>query len=266
MRRTMTTMKPAAPTWGSRLILYGALALILTSGFAAYMQIDTSRALLDGIIKTNRKLGIPVFQYLFTMFNESELVRHLLAELMFLVALFIIAFIFIGQRKRTAACVIMLLLCPLLFWIGCMLGLYSTDLSDLYQLIYAAPLILIAVGCILQIIHRMSLGREARPNYRPPEIRRPKERFPRPVKRTAPERPRRFRDAPGATRMVPNADAPVIQEVERQPKPAATKRLEQQVPARSETHIGKPAQMPVQQPRYEWKTIKRTDPKDVIGQ
>ena len=135
MRRTMTTMKPASPTWGSRLILYGTFALILTSGFAAYMQIDVSRAFLDGIIKTNRKMGIPVFQYLFTMFNESEPVRKLAARLMFLLGLVILSFILIGQRKKTAACVIALPVCGLTYWAGCLLELYSLEPSDLIRFV-----------------------------------------------------------------------------------------------------------------------------------
>ena len=43
-------------------------------------------------------------------------------------------------------------------------------------------------------------------------------------------------------------------------------RQEQPVPDRSAAHIGEPPMTPAQQPRYQWKTIKQNDRKDVIGQ
>ena len=263
MRRTMTTMKPASPTWGSRLILYGTFALILTSGFAAYMQIDVSRAFLDGIIKTNRKMGIPVFQYLFTMFNESEPVRKLAARLMFLLGLVILSFILIGQRKKTAACVIALPVCGLTYWAGCLLELYSLEPSNLIRFVVGLPLLLVAVGCILQIAHAVRLA-NARPQYQRPGTPRRPGRFAPPVKRTVPEKTRQYRDAPGATRMLPNATAPAVQEVRQQP-PAPARRMEQPVPDRTATHLGQPAQQP-EQPHYQWKTIKQNDHQDVISQ
>ena len=271
MRRTMTTMRPAAPSWGSRLILYGALALILASGYALYVQVDTSQAWLRAIINSNHAMGTSAVQQLLIMFQTTPQLRLLASQMLFLLALCIIAVIVIGQRRRTGVCIVMLPVCALCYWVGCTLTLYSTDLSDLLRLLYVAPLAVIAIGCILQLVHRIHLGREARPHYRPPAIR-PKDRYPQPVQRTTPERERQYRDMPGATRMLPNIPnaaptqparqrrAPVTQQ-----KPAA-QRQEQPIPDRSATHIGEPPMTPAQQPRYQWKTIKQSDRKDVIGQ
>ena len=68
MRRTMTTVRPASPSWGSRFILYGAFALILASGYALYVQLDTSKTWLTAIINSNRATGI-IFNYCTDIFT-----------------------------------------------------------------------------------------------------------------------------------------------------------------------------------------------------
>ena len=272
MRRTMTTVRPASPSWGSRFILYGAFALILASGYALYVQLDTSKTWLTAIINSNRAMGTSALQQLSIMFQTTPQLRLLASQMLFLLALTIIAVIAISQRRRAGFCILMLPLCAVCYWIGCLLKIYSTDLSDLLRLVYAAPLIVIAAGCVLQLIHRLSLGRDNTPHYRPKPIR-PKDRYPVPVaNRTAPEKQRQYRDMPGATRMVPDIPPAAPVQPVRQRRAAApqqrvpAQRQEQPVPDRSAAHIGEPPMTPAQQPRYQWKTIKQNDRKDVIGQ
>ena len=98
-------------------------------------------------------MGIPIVQYLWTMLHESKEVRQLIAKMLFLLAMVIVSFVVMSVRKRTRACLVLLPVCALSFWAGCMLDLYSFDPGDLIRLLYASPLIVIAVGCVLQLIH-----------------------------------------------------------------------------------------------------------------
>ena len=265
MRRTMTVMRPNTPSWGSRLMLYGAVVLIAASGYALYIQVDTSLVWLNAIINTNRKMGIPVVEYLWTMLQSDARLRQFLSKSLFLLAMVIVSFVVMSVRKRTRACLVLLPVCALSFWAGCMLDLYSFDPGDLIRLLYASPLIVIAVGCILQLIHSHRLT-HMRPQYQRPEPRRRHQRIsPPPIKRSAPEPTRQYRDAPGATRMLPDATQPVVQQQPAQRK-TLTQRLEKTIPDRADSHIGEPPATPAQQPRYQWKTIKKNDRSDVIGQ
>ena len=266
MRRTLTAQRPASPTWGSRIILLGAAALIAASAYALYYQVDTSLIWLNGIITTNRKLGIPVVEYLWTMLQSDIRLRRLLSQMLFLLALVIISLVAIRTRKHTRACVIMIPILAFCYWAGCALDLYSTDPSSLLRFLYALPLLIIAVGCVLQIVHTLQLS-HAKPQYqRPATPHRPGRFAPPTVKRTVPEKPRQYRDAPGATRMVPPAtQQPVVQQHSAQTR-SPGQRLEQPVPDRAATHIGQSTVKPEEKPRYQWKTIKKNDRNDVIGQ
>ncbi len=297
MRRTMTVMKPVGPSWGSRLILYGAIVLIAASGFAAYEKLDTSFAWLSGIVNVSKARGTSLFEDLFLMFQTTPRLRTLISQILFLIAMVVVAFVAMSLRKRTRACLVLLLLCGLSFWAGCVLDLYSFDIANWMKLLYASPLMVISVGCILQVVHSYHIA-NMKPQYQRPVPRRTRQRIsPPPIRRSAPEPVRQYRASPGSTRMVPDAvqppvqpqpiqppvqqpiqprpmqsaeQAPMQQLVRQQKKPVHLtlpgKRLEKPVPDRAASHIGEPPPAPAQQPRYQWKTIKTTDNKDVIGQ
>ena len=256
MRRTLTMQRPTAPHWGSRLMLYGAVALIAAAGYMLYVQVDTSRVWLTAIFNSNRAQGTSAFRQLILMFETTPALRLLISQMLFLLALTVFAFVVIGLRQRTGACAVMLLMCGLCFWAGCMLDLYSMDPSDLLRLLYALPLAVIAVGCVLQLAHSFRLSHMPSPFQRP-RLRRPG-RFAAPaVKRTAPEKKRLYKDAPGATRMLPDAQAPMTRPADDRQPVRQPQRREQPVPEKEATHVGEPAG-PSQEPqRYQWKTIKK---------
>ena len=263
MRRTLPAARPEAPKWGSKLILYGAVAMIVASVYAGYYQVDTSRIWLNSIINTNKNMGIPVISYLFNMVQLNADLRMLMAQLLFLLALVILAFVAIGLRRRLGACLVMLPVCGACYWGGCALKVYSTDFKDLLRLLWAAPLIVIAVGCVLQVIHG-ALLRRGQPTYDANVTRRRSARYAH-VRRTAKPVQRQFHNAPGATRMLPDVTPPAVVKPTRKPAPVPQRR-EQPVPDRSAAHIGEPPATPAQQPHYQWKTVKKDNRRDVIGQ
>ena len=256
MRRTLTVTRPISPSWGSRMILYGAIALILLAGYQSYIQIDTSRVWLSGILETNRHMGISSFEYLSVMVQKDAGVRLLLSQIMFLLAEVIIAVVAIFTRRSVVACAILMPVCALLYAVGYVLDLYTTDLMNGLKLLYGLPLVVIAVGCLLQMVHRLcqirGIGQRREPRVTLP-----------PIKRTTPDPRRQFRDAPGAMRMMPpmtqTPAAPAVRPTQN------TQRLEKPVPERTDTHIGEPP-APAQPPRYQWKTVKKNDRSDAIGQ
>ena len=266
MRRTMTVMKPVGPSWGNRLILYGAIVLIAASGFAAYEKLDTSFAWLSGIVNVSKARGTSVIEDLYLMFQTTPRLRNLISQILFLIAMVIVAFVAISLRRRTRACIVLLFLCGVSFWAGCVLDLYSLDIVNWLKLLYASPLLVISVGCILQVVHSYHIA-HMKPQYqRPAAPRRPGRFAPPPIRRTVPENKRQYRDAPGATRMVPQAQQPTVVQPTNVRKASVPQRVEQPIQDRSASHIGEPPNTPAQQPRYEWKTIKKNDHKDVIGQ
>ena len=267
MRRNVTPYRPAPPSWGSRLMLYGALALIVSSGYTLYVQWDTSRVWLTAIFNSNRARGSSAFEQLSLMIQTTPALRLLLSQMLFLLATVIIAPIVMTARKRPAACAVMIPVCGLGLWAGCVLDLYSVDPERWIRLLCGVPLGLIILGCILQLIDAARLARGSVPYQRPAARKAYGRVAAPPVKRSAPERRRMFRDAPGATRMLPDVAQPVIRQPAAQ-EPAPMKRMEKPVPDRQASHIGQPDDAPEQKPRYQWKTIKRNgnDNGDVIGQ
>ena len=205
MRRTLT-MAPQSecPSWGSRLMLYGALALILLSGYVAYLQVDTSWAWIQGVINTNRDFGA-AFQQLILMFQTTAALRLLLSQILFLLALVILALVVIRTRRITRACMIVRILCALSVWVGCALDLFSIDPERLLKMLYTVPLLVIAAGCILQLVHSMHLAHGVS-RSRHSRRQKPKHPAPQPVQRSVPTPQRQYRNAPGATRMLPDAE------------------------------------------------------------
>ena len=230
------------PRWGSRLIIIGGIALILMSAYTLYVQLETSWAWLQGIFNASRVQGTSALGQLGIMFQTTPALRLLISQILFLLAMVIIAVIAISVRRRVAACAILLPVLALAYWAGCSLNLYPERWGSWIFMLRAAPVALLAVGCLLQIIDVLRLRRQnGRPAYQPgvaPRTRRDKRCV--------------YRDAPGAVRMVPPAEAPRIQPAGRR-KP----RQEKPVPKKPETHLGEPGVASAEPERYQWKTIKK---------
>ncbi len=254
MRRTQTAAPVGRPTWGARWMLYGAVALILVSGCAAYMQIDTSRVWLDALIHANRKMGVSIWPQLGYMLERDDF-RRLFAQMLFLLGMVIFGVVVLRLRKRTVACAVLIPVCAGCFWGGLNLGLYSLQWTDWWRLAYAAPYPVIVFGCLLQLIHRAALVNGA--THPAAKHQRRRQRRPPPVRRTAPEPQRQFFGAPGATRTLPNAVPP--QQPVRTPTVRTPQRLEKVVPDPDQSHIGPVPAGQEPPPRYQWRTIRKQD-------
>ncbi len=264
MRRTLTQPRPERPYWGSRLLIWSAILLILLSGYALYYQVDTSRVWLDAIIRSNRIMGSSALQQLAVMFQSTPSLRLLLSQMLFLVAMMLFGILIIRLRKSLRACAVMLPVAGLCFWGGSALGLYSLGGIIWQKLISGLPLLLTAVGCLIQLAHGWRL---AHPRRERPAIQHRRTRVsPPPIKRSPSRTPdRQYYDAPGATRMIPDDTQPAAPK-RPVPKLRLPQRKEQPVPPRSASHIGETPLNSAQQPRYQWKTVKQSERKDVIGQ
>lgn len=267
MRRTQTPAPVQRPQWGARLMLYGAVALILASGFSLYNQVDTSRDWLDGLIRSNQHMGTSWVNQLVLMFQTSPRMQNLAARMLYLLALVVVAILVMLLRRRTPACGVLILVCLGCFWGGQVLGLYSLRPDDWLRLLYAAPLAVIILGCGLQLGHALMLRRgDQRPAHK--RVTRQRSVTPPPIQRTASDKPRQYYGAPGATRMVPGATQQAPQRVQPARRPVRLtlpQRTEKPVPTRQDSHVGAVPAEQEPKPRYTWKTIKKpTDDHRVI--
>ena len=117
--------------------------------------------------------------------------------------------------------------------------------------------LLIGLGCVLQAAHAAVLARG--PAGKRCEKHR---RTAPPVRRTMSPPARTFRNAPGVANSIPKYVNEDDAKSGTKPRP---QRLEKPVPERGDPHMNEAPVQPLPQ-GYQWKTVRKHDRHDVIGQ
>lgn len=146
------------PLFGRHPLTLGALALLGLSGYELWIRIEDFWAWTAGIRHLSQVRGTPFIQDLAIVFEAPEM-RQLGFKMLFLLGSVLFAVICLFRRNRARGAWLLLILDVALAVGGGLLGLYSFRPSDWAQTLKLAPLALIAVGCVMNMIQHHALRR-----------------------------------------------------------------------------------------------------------
>ncbi len=146
------------PLHGRHLLTVGALALLGLSGYELWIRLEDFWAWTSGIRHLSQVRGTPFIQDLAIVFEAPEM-RQLGFKLLFLLGAVIFAIICLFRRNRAKGAWLLLILDAALAVGGALLGLYSPKPQDWAQVLKLLPILLIAAGCVVNMVHRQTLRR-----------------------------------------------------------------------------------------------------------
>ena len=142
-------------------ITLGALALGGLSGYELWIRVEDFWAWTSGIRHLSQVRGTPFFEDLSIVFEAPEM-RALGFKMLFCACAVIFALACLVCRNRRKAPWAIMPLDLALVGSGAYLGLYSLRPSDWAQGLKLAPLALILVGCVVNLVHARVLARRRR--------------------------------------------------------------------------------------------------------
>jgi len=150
--------RPHRRLLGRHPLTLGAVSLLGLSGYELWIRLEDFWAWTSGIRHLSKVRGTPFLEDLAIIFEAPEM-RQLGLKLLFLLMAIIFSLVCVFRRSRGRGAWVLLLLDLALAAGGALLGLYSLRPSDWAQTLKLVPLVLIAVGCLGNIGHRLALRR-----------------------------------------------------------------------------------------------------------
>ena len=147
------------PLLGRHPLTIGAVSLLGVSGYELWIRLEDFWAWTSGIRHLSKVRGTPFLEDLAIIFEAPEM-RQLGLKLLFLLLAVVFALVCVFRRNRARGAWVLLALDVALALGGALLGLYSLRPSDWAQGLKLVPLALIAVGCVVNVIHRTSRRRK----------------------------------------------------------------------------------------------------------
>ena len=151
------------PRIGRHPLTLGAIALLGLSGYELWVRLDDFRSWTSGIRHLSRVRGTSFVEDLTIVFQAPEM-RALGFKMLFLALCILFSLVCLIRRNRSRGAVALIALDLALAAAGAALGLYSLHPSGWLETMKLAPLALIAVGCVLNLLSTRSRRRRRHPS------------------------------------------------------------------------------------------------------
>lgn len=186
---------------GRNVLLTGALLLLALSGYELWTRFETISRMIGAFRQAYDKLnmyelsGIPFIRYLYVSMLETENGKGLINILIFLTACTVLAILILCLRNRPRAGYLLIAMDIAVFCVGFfILTVFSLNMSDLLQVAKLLPLVLVLLGCMINLYqfyeHRRFLKKNPPAEYPPqPAIPQQQPVIPQPQQPGIPQQP-----------------------------------------------------------------------------